>query len=118
MAKKSKKRGPPRTTGPGTLVGLRCHQPFLDAVDRWRERQDDKPTRPAAILRLAKQCLSIASDRRTSAAAASRASNLAGKEIDRLSDQSASSDDQASRKRSLLKGPKELRGFPKAHPTK
>jgi len=68
MAKKSKKRGPPRTTGTGTLVGLRCHQPFLDAVDRWRERQDDKPTRPAAILRLAKESLSIVSDRRAGSA--------------------------------------------------
>ena len=35
----------------------------------------------------------------------------AGKQIDRLSDQSASLKDQASRKRRLLKGPEEFRGM-------
>jgi hypothetical protein len=47
------KRGPgrPVTTGKGQLIGLRCHPPFLDAVDRWRADKD--LTRPAAIVRLA-----------------------------------------------------------------
>jgi hypothetical protein len=56
MARKPKrngKRGPLRTTGPGKLIGLRCHAPFLAAVDEWREEQDEKPSRPAAIVRLA-----------------------------------------------------------------
>jgi hypothetical protein len=55
MAKKvsRKRRGRPTTTGKGKLIGLRCHKPFLAAVDEWREEQDEKPSRPAAIVRLA-----------------------------------------------------------------
>jgi hypothetical protein len=55
MAKKAgrKRLGRPKTTGKGHLIGLRCHKPFLAAVDEWREEQDEKPSRPAAIVRLA-----------------------------------------------------------------
>jgi hypothetical protein len=55
MAKKvaRKRRGRPTTTGKGKLIGLRCHKPFLTAVDEWREEQRDQPSRPAAIVRLA-----------------------------------------------------------------
>jgi hypothetical protein len=55
MAKKvvRKRRGRPRTTGKGKFIGLRCHKPFLAAVDEWREEQDEKPSTPAAIVRLA-----------------------------------------------------------------
>jgi hypothetical protein len=51
--RKRKKPGPPRTTGPGTLVGIRCHKEFLEKVDAWREMQAEPTTRPQAILRLA-----------------------------------------------------------------
>ena len=120
MAKKVKKRrGPPRTTGPGTLVGLRCHKPFLNAVDGWRERQEDKPTRPAAIVRLAERSLAALTPvKRTSAKTAAKAADLAGNEIDRMTDQSASVEDQASRKRRLLKGPEEFRDFREDHANK
>ena len=51
MAEKRKKPGPPRTTGPGEQVKLRCHADFLQAVDEWRERQNgDKVSRPRAII--------------------------------------------------------------------
>src|SRR3954464_15260202 len=105
MAKKSKrkKRGPPRTTGPGTLVGLRCHAHFLNAVDGWRERDDDKPSRPAAIVRLAEIGLATSgSSGRTSAKGALKASVMAAAEIDRLGDQSVPHEERASRKRRLL----------------
>jgi transcriptional regulator with XRE-family HTH domain len=42
---------------------------------------------------------------------ASEASDMAGREIDRLGDASASVDERASRKQRLLKGPKEFRGM-------
>ena len=49
-----KKPGPPRTTGPGEQVKLRCHADFLLAVDEWRGRQNgDKVSRPRAIMQLA-----------------------------------------------------------------
>ena len=46
-------RGRPATTGKGQLIGLRCHKPFLAAVDAWRAKQKIGLTRPAAIIRLA-----------------------------------------------------------------
>ena len=60
MAKKvtRKRRGRPPATGKGQLIGLRCYKPFLTAVDEWREEQDEKPSRPAAIVRLAEIGLS------------------------------------------------------------
>jgi hypothetical protein len=116
VKRKAKRRGPPRTTGPGTLVGLRCHVPFLKAVDDWRARQDDKPTRPAAIMRLAEAGLGwTQAQGRTSAKSAARASNMAGMEIDRRADQSASVEERASRKQRLLKGPKEFRDMREDH---
>jgi hypothetical protein len=55
MAKKGvrKRRGRPISTGKGELIGLRCHKPFLVAVDAWRAKQEGVISRPAAIIRLA-----------------------------------------------------------------
>lgn len=47
--------------------------------------------------------------RRTAPASASRAAELAGETIDRLSDKGAPADERAVRKRRLVKGPKEFR---------
>lgn len=58
MAKK-RKPGRPRTTGKGHLVAVRCHKPFLAAIDEWREEQEAKPSRPAAIIRLAEIGLTV-----------------------------------------------------------
>jgi hypothetical protein len=43
---------------------------------------------------------------------------MAGQQVDRLSDPSASAAARASRKRHLLGGPGEFRAFRKDHPTK
>lgn len=48
----TKKRGRPKTTGIGTLIGVRLLDQPLAAVDDWRARQDDAPSRPEAIRRL------------------------------------------------------------------
>jgi hypothetical protein len=42
-------------------------------------------------------------------ATSSRSSQMAGKQLDRMLDTSASADDQVSRKRHLLKGPSDFR---------
>jgi hypothetical protein len=121
MAKKAraKRRGRQATTGKGTLISLRCHQPFLQAVDGWREKQEDNPTRPAAIARLAELGLLVSRPpRRTSRHAASIASAMAGEEIDRLSDHSVPVEERDSRKRSLITGPQEFREIRKDHPNK
>ena len=52
-AKKRRKPGPPRTTGPGEQVVVRLHQPLLGAIDDWCESQLDRPTRAEALRRLA-----------------------------------------------------------------
>ena len=50
LAKKT--RGRP-ATGRGTTVGVRCQDEMLEAVDDWRRKQGDLPTRATAIRRLA-----------------------------------------------------------------
>jgi hypothetical protein len=52
-----KSRGRPRTTGTGTLVGVRLHPPILGAIDNWRRSEQDLPTRSEAIRRLVEQVL-------------------------------------------------------------
>jgi hypothetical protein len=56
-AKKRKKPGPPRTTGPGEQVVVRLHQPMLGAIDQWRSAQEAELTRAEALRRLAERGL-------------------------------------------------------------
>jgi hypothetical protein len=53
----NKKRGRPRTTGIGTQIGMRWHEPDLHAIDEWRRKQPDLPSRAEAIRRLVEQAL-------------------------------------------------------------
>jgi hypothetical protein len=55
-----KRVGRPVTTGIGQLIGLRCREEFIAAVDQWRQDQAKASggnvtalTRPAAIVKLA-----------------------------------------------------------------
>ena len=58
-----KKRGPGRSKGTeygtGTLIGVRCHNKFLVAVDKWRIKQLLPLSRAAAIRRLAELGLQV-----------------------------------------------------------
>ena len=78
-------------------------------VDAWSARQSDEPGLSEAIRRLVE--LGLASAQRTGARTnkAAKASELAGQEIDRLGDPSATDEERQLRKRRLLKGPKEFR---------
>jgi hypothetical protein len=38
-------------------VRARMARPLLDAIDKWRARQSDKPTRPEAVRRLVVEAL-------------------------------------------------------------
>ncbi len=54
----TKKRGRPRTTGKGELIGVRILPQPLARLDDWIARQPDpKPTRPEAIRRLVEKAL-------------------------------------------------------------
>jgi hypothetical protein len=48
--------------------------------------------------------------------AIAKSAEMAGAQIDRLADRSATDNERASRKRRLLKGPKEFRDFRSDHP--
>jgi hypothetical protein len=86
-------------------------------IDEWRRKKPDQPTRTVAIRRLLAQSLaSSLGIQRTSEKAASKASQMAAKEIDRLADTSVAVEEQAKRKRRLLNGPREFRSFRKDHP--
>jgi hypothetical protein len=61
-----KKRGRPKTTGRGTLIGVRLHPPELVRLDAWIATQDDpKTSRPEALRRLAEVGLAAVPKRRT-----------------------------------------------------
>jgi hypothetical protein len=109
LSDRKTKMGRP-ATGIGTLVGRRWHEPDLAAIDEWRRRQDDLPSRSEAIHRLVELGLAGARPmRRRSPKAASKASDMAGRQIDKLGDSSATDEERQQRKRRLLKGPKEFR---------
>lgn len=100
-----KKIGRP-STGVGTLVGQRWRDDQLRQIDHWRRAQADKPGRSEAIRRLVELALAVKSPAKQTSRA--RATAMAGKQLDDLVDASASADQQATRKRSLLSGPEEF----------
>jgi metal-responsive CopG/Arc/MetJ family transcriptional regulator len=102
-----KKRGGHRAD-PDPVTAVRLPRNVLGKIDRWR-REHGVKTRSEAIQRLLEQALGSDPERRRSRKAAAKASELAGREIDRLADPSATTEEQAERKRRLIKGPQEFR---------
>ena len=89
----------------------------IAAIEKWRAKQAPIPSVSEAIRRLVGRGLAISSTAvLRNLKTESKASNLAGVEIDRLSDQSATDEERASRKRRLLKGPKEFRDIRSVDP--
>ena len=77
---------------------------------RWAESQPDMPTLSEAIRRLVELGLTVKTKgRQSSESQKVRAREMAGKAIDKMTDTTAAPDDQATRKRRLLKGPEEFR---------
>ena len=104
-----KKRGPP-ATGHGVQIGERWHAPELAAIDAWISASADKTlNRAHAIRRLVAIGLKAKRASGHSEQQKWRAKEIAGTAIDAMSDDEAHADDQASRKRRLLKGPEEFR---------
>ncbi len=77
-------------------------------IDRWRSEHGAK-TRSEAIQRLVEQALGSDPEGGPSRKFAAKASELAGREIDRLADPFATNAERAKRKRRLIKGPQEFR---------
>ena len=83
----------------------------LKSIDAWIKTQPaPRPSRPEAIRRLVQQALAGAQrPHKRSKEAASKAREMAGQELDRLSDASLPADERERRKRRLTKGPGEFR---------
>jgi hypothetical protein len=89
---------------------LRLHPPLLTNLDRWIADQGDHPSRPEAIRRLVERALAgkgIASQ--PNKEAAHKALKMAARELEPLGDKSMPAEEQARRKRVLIRGPKEFR---------
>jgi hypothetical protein len=124
LSKSKKKRGRPTVyagrEGKGApLIGLRVPPGEMASIEGWIKAQPKpRPSRPEAIRRLAQ--LGLAASilaRPPNPKTRAKAADMAGAAIDRHADPSASSAEQASRKRRLLKGPKEFRELRRDHQT-
>ena len=83
-------------------------QALIDQVESWAGANETG--RSQAIRQLVELGLKVkGKPRQPAPASAARAKELAAKAIDKMTDGGATADDQASRKRRLLKGPEEFR---------
>lgn len=95
-------------TGTDPARTFRLSDEFMSRVDAWAADQDDQPGRSEAVRRLVELGLDARAPRKNSTTQRSRASEMAGNELDLMADKSASVEDQATRKKRLLKGPTEF----------
>jgi hypothetical protein len=102
------RRGRP-STGYDPVTAIRLSAEIRSAIDAWSKRQVDTPGRSEAIRRLIELGLAVKVSGKKNATQRSRASDMAGSELDKQVDKTASAEDQATRKRRLLKGPQEFR---------
>jgi hypothetical protein len=82
----------------------------LKALDQWRRKQEDMPTRSEAIRRLVE--IGLAGAKKFAAPSQqtrAKAKKFAAEQIDRMGNSTATAEEQASRKQRLLKGPEEFR---------
>lgn len=85
---------------------------MIEAIEDWRARQKPVPKLSEAIRLLVE--LGLANARpaaRSGRKTATKASDMAGEMIDWLSDKSAPTEEQAKRKRRLVRGPSEFRAM-------
>jgi hypothetical protein len=106
---KQKAIGRPRA-GIRPLIGFRTDDATRAAIVKWAETQPDVPSLSEAIRRLVELGLTVKGrPKQPAAARVKRANEIAGKQLDQMADKSAPAEEQASRKRNLLKGPEEFR---------
>jgi Arc/MetJ-type ribon-helix-helix transcriptional regulator len=108
IAVKSKKRGRP-ATGRDRFIGIRLPREMITQIDEWSKRSGTE-TRSEAIRRLIELGLAgIQPTPRPRPKVLSKASDLAAQQIDELADPLATDEERQTRKRRLLRGPKEFR---------
>jgi hypothetical protein len=111
-----KRRGRP-ATGKDPHIAARMPPGLISEVKAWAAA--NSTTRSDAFRRLVEIGLTVKSrPKQTSRARADQANAMAGNQLDELVDVSASAEEQASRKRRLLRGPEEFQGVRVDRPAK
>lgn len=101
------------------MIGVRVSPELRKTIEIWAQHQADKPGLSEAIRRLLEVALATFTPvRRSTVKSLAKASDMAGETIDRQADRSATVEERESRKRRLLKGPKEFRDLRRDHPSK
>ena len=89
---------------------MRVPVSFLKTIDDWRRKQRDLPPRAEAICRLVERGIGATSTAHPrSKESKHKAAEMAAREIDRLGDHGLTGEEKATRKRRLIKGPREFR---------
>lgn len=97
-------------TGQDPVTAIRLSARLRENVDVWAAKQDDAPSRSEAIRRLVELGLTVKTKARGSdRLRAARAADQAAEAIDSLTVGAANTDEQAGRRRRLLKEPEEFR---------
>jgi hypothetical protein len=100
-----------KATGNDPMMGFRAPPALRASIARWAETQPDNPSESEAVRRLVEMGLAVRPRSRQQSPKAAKANDIASRQLDRLADQAATPQEQASRKRRLLKGPEEFQGM-------
>lgn len=99
------------------MMGFRAEPVIRASIVKWAENQPDLPSLSESVRRLVELGLTVKTKGRLSREGQKgRAREMAGIAIDHMRDTNAHPNDQASRKRRLLKGPEEFRDVRKDRP--
>jgi hypothetical protein len=99
-------------TGQDPVTAIRLSPQMRASVDAWASGQEDQPGRSVAIRRLVELGLTVKTKGgQFSEGQKLRAREMAGAAIDKMTDTAATTDDQATRKKRLLKGPEEFQSL-------
>jgi len=105
---KRKKRERP-AAGQDRFVGTRLPEPLLARISKWTEK-NDAASRSEAIRRLVEIGLQFdAQEQPFKASSRARAKELAGTQIDKMGDASATHEERTERKQRHTRGPSEFR---------
>jgi hypothetical protein len=91
------------------MLGFRATDELRGKIVHWAEFQPDTPKLSEAVRRLVELGLAVKVSRQKNATQKVRAREMASGTIDKMTDKAAPVEEQASRKRRLLKGPEEFR---------
>jgi Arc/MetJ-type ribon-helix-helix transcriptional regulator len=101
-----KKRGRP-ATGRDPAITVRLPVALVSAIDRWGAKNSFG--RSEAIRKLLEQAPALSQIKPTNERKARKAAAMAGRAVEAMGNQSVPAEEQARRKRTLIRGPKEFR---------